>query len=128
MAGLQIPWKIHFIKTVYLYISGMKYKRLILKVTSILLIILLTQKMVGGLYLHNWLHGSGNIAFHLPGEKAISPYNCSCIDDFNIPFTEPATVYIDIPSRIHNAIYAIPEISLPVVTRFYHSLRGPPVA
>jgi hypothetical protein len=106
----------------------MRYKQLILKVTSLLLIILLTQKMVGGLYLHNWLHGSKNSTFHSKGELSIAPFNCSCIDDFNIPFTEPATVYVDIPSRIHTSIYTIPEISLPVVTRLYPSLRGPPAA
>jgi len=105
----------------------MRNRQLILKVTSVLLIILLTQKMVGGLYLHNWLHGFRNTALHSQGDKAINSYNCSCIDDFSIPFTEPATVYVENPSRVYTAIFTTPDISLPVITCLFHSLRGPPV-
>ena len=106
----------------------MRYKRSILQLVSILLIILLTQKMIGGLYLHNWLHSSRSSSHHPPQEKIISQYNCSCIDDFNIPFSEPAVVLLEAPPAAHFVFFTATEISLPVVSKFFHSLRGPPVS
>jgi hypothetical protein len=106
----------------------MKYKQLILKFASILLIAMLTQKMVGGLYLHNWLHASRNIIIHTPGEKNISQLNCSCIDDFYVPFIETPAILVEAPSTAQAGYISIPGISLPLVPTFFQSLRGPPVS
>jgi hypothetical protein len=105
----------------------MRYKQPILKLASILLILVLTQKMVGGLYLHNWLHVSKTNIVHTSGGKTISQYNCSCIDDFYVPFTEPSPVIIVIPLPERGDYFAIPKMALPVKPRFSPSLRGPPV-
>lgn len=106
----------------------MKYKQPILKLASILLIVVLTQKMVGGLYLHNWLHGSKSISLHSPDEKVVAQYNCSCIDDFYVPFTPATPIVVETPSRVQAVFFVSPDVSLPIVTKFFHALRGPPVS
>lgn len=88
----------------------------------------LTQKIAGGLYLHNWLHASKSILVASPAGKVIDQYNCSCIDDFYVPFTEPVTVTLQTPLPVQADYYAVRELTLPVFAKYFHSLRAPPVS
>ena len=106
----------------------MRYKQPIIKLVSIIMMFVLTQKVAGGLYLHNWLHGSKSIAVLSHGSKAISQYNCSCIDDFYVPFTEPAEFSVERPLLVPTDHLTINEQELPVVAKYFPSLRGPPAA
>ena len=106
----------------------MKLRQPIIKLVSIIMLFVMMQKIAGGLYLHNWLHVSKNVAFAAHGEKEIGQYNCSCIDDFYIPFTEPSTFSIQVPVPGYTDYFIVPENALPVVSKYFHSLRAPPVA
>jgi hypothetical protein len=106
----------------------MRYRQPIIKVVSIIMMFVLTQKVAGGLYLHNWLHTSKNTAALTHGEKAISQFNCSCIDDFYVPFTEPVEFSVEPPLLVPSDYFIITEQGLPVVSKHFSSLRGPPAA
>ncbi|MEJ0103745.1 MAG: hypothetical protein WDO19_14835 [Bacteroidota bacterium] len=89
---------------------------------------MLTQKVAGGLYLHNWLHGSGSISLASHDDKVISQYNCTCIDDFYVPFTEPLKISLPVPFPAQADFSIVRELALPVVAKYFHSLRAPPVS
>src|SRR5258705_13645897 len=107
----------------------MRSNRYITKGLSVLLIIVLVQKTIGGLYLHNWLHAqnnsSGSLASHSPAIIAHTG-NCTCIDDFYIPFTETPQQFIQPIPVIETGFVAVLQFSIPFTVKFFHSLRGPP--
>jgi hypothetical protein len=86
------------------------------------------QKTGGGLYLHNWLHAQNNRSVNADrpniGQDSV---NCTCLDDFNIPFSESPEAIIQIPAtkQIEFVAAAIP--SIPIAPHYFHSLRGPPL-
>src|ERR1043165_5132018 len=106
----------------------MRYKQSIAKVLSIVMMIVLTQKIAGGLYLHNWLHESKQLSFLSHNTNNVSQANCSCIDDFYAPFTEPVILSAESPLLAQIDFFAVQELALPVVTKHFHSLRAPPVS
>jgi hypothetical protein len=85
------------------------------------------QKTGGGLYLHNWLHNQNDHSVNtdLPaiGQNGLS---CTCLDDFNIPFSESPEIVIQIPVvvQIEFTVASIPSIL--ISPKFFPSLRGPP--
>ncbi|OQP49724.1 hypothetical protein A4H97_27925 [Niastella yeongjuensis] len=103
-------------------------KRIITKLTTILLILVFSQKMGVGLYLHNWLHASIQ---HATSSKPVSgqeiQFACGCINDFNLPFTETIVPSIEVPVTIVEQSHIIPVFTIPAVFKHFHSLRGPPV-
>ena len=100
------------------------------KLISILLLIILIQKMGGGLYLHNYFHSVNNVEQNKTAQVQFSNvnYNCNCLDDFYLPFTEPVNEtisFLAVPHQSFNSSYIQP------VCTFFHifnSLRGPPVS
>ena len=106
----------------------MRYKQPIIKFVSIIMMFVLTQKIAGGLYLHNWLHGTRSISLASHDDKIISQYNCSCIDDFYVPFTEPLKISLQAPFPAQVDFFLVHELALPVVAKYFHSLRAPPVS
>ena len=101
--------------------------RTIQKIATLLLILVFTQKMGMGLYLHNWLHANK------PHATATTPlsndelkYACSCINDFTAPLTETTVQELPQPPAAIYVPVAVPAITLPVVYKYFHSLRGPP--
>jgi hypothetical protein len=104
--------------------------RIITKLTTLVLILVLSQKMGMSLYLHNWLHASNSHTTSPP--KPISgqeiQFACGCINDFNLPFTE--TVFPDLPApviTVHKP-HSEPVYSFPAVFKYFRSLRAPPVS
>lgn len=105
----------------------MRSNRLITKGLAIVLLLVFTQKIGAGLYLHNWLHQKD-----CPGNQSYNAVQvsvaCNCIDDFTLPINKPADPVI--------AIIAVPPVSffsdytssLFFYSGFYSSLRGPPAA
>jgi len=106
----------------------MKYKQPIIKGVSIIMMFVLTQKIVGGLYLHNWFHSSKSISLESHGGKVIDQVNCSCIDDFYVPFTEPLKITLHAPLPVQADFYTVRALALPIVVKYFHSLRAPPVS
>ena len=106
----------------------MRYKQPIIKLVSILMMFVLTQKIAGGLYLHNWLHGSRSVTLSSHDDKTIGQYNCSCIDDFYVPFTEPLKISLQVPFPDQADFSIVRDLALPVVAKYFPSLRAPPVS
>jgi len=65
-----------------------------LRVISFLLILIFTQKLVLGLWVHNWLHeprGNRSWVFVKDGKASpeVRPVNCHCIEDALMPLINP---------------------------------------
>jgi hypothetical protein len=100
---------------------------IIKKVATLLLILVFSQKMGMGLYLHNWLHTSSShstAATPLTSEELKNA--CSCINDFTAPLTETGVPELPQPVTVLNAPLALAVYNLPAVYKYYHSLRAPP--
>lgn len=106
----------------------MKFKLSIIKLVSILMLFVLTQKIAGGLYLHNWLHSSKNSAAFVHGSKVVSQYTCSCIDDFYFPFTETVKIYIAPPLFFSPEYIVKDEWKFLICSEKFISPRAPPAA
>jgi hypothetical protein len=110
-----------------IFVTGMKFSRRISKFISLFLIVVMMQKTVVGLYLHNWLHTpcSQTETSKAPG-ISLSGINCTCIDDFYLPFSEtPEQVVPTIPV-IETGFTAVLQFSIPFTEKILPSLRGPP--
>ncbi|MCS3797438.1 hypothetical protein [Niastella sp. OAS944] len=103
--------------------------RIITKLTTLVLILVFSQKMGMSLYLHNWLHASPQ---HTSSSKPISSqeiqFACGCINDFNLPFTETIVPELQVPVIIMHKPHTEPVYSFPAVTKYFRSLRAPPVS
>ncbi len=107
-------------------IRQMKRNRL-KKFCAIILLLVFCQKVGGGLYLHNWLHHA-NVCKEISrssGER-VTGFNCSCIDDFSVPFAESAEF-------LTRKIYPEPaefissyKFLIPVSSPSLQLQRGPP--
>ena|SRR5882724_2002478 len=106
----------------------MRTNKHIQKCISVLLIIILMQKAGAGLYLHNWLHSQKNIPSSsgapVIGQNTIA---CSCIDDFYVPFAETPEQLVQAPYTIKIEFVASLISFIPSSSKFFHSLRGPPL-
>jgi hypothetical protein len=101
--------------------------RFIKKIITLLLILVFSQKMGLGLYLHNWLHANKSHATaSTPLTNEELKYACSCISDFTAPLAE--TAVLELPEPLYTIYVPVgaPVITLPVVYKYFHSLRGPP--
>lgn len=90
--------------------------------------IVLTQKIAGGLYLHNWLHDSKQFSSVAHNRVSLSQANCTCIDDFYVPFTEPVIFSPEAPVCAQAGYFSLRELTLPVIVKYFHSLRAPPAS
>jgi hypothetical protein len=102
--------------------------RIITKLTTLVLILVFSQKMGMSLYLHNWLHTSTQHT--TSSSKPISgqeiQFACSCINDFNLPFTESVVPELHAPVIIVHKPHTEPVYSFPAVFKYFRSLRAPP--
>jgi hypothetical protein len=102
--------------------------RIITKLTTLVLILVFSQKMGMSLYLHNWLHVSPK---HAESSKPVSSqeiqFACGCINDFNLPLTETTVPAIQVPVTVLHQPHTAPVFTIPAVFKYYHSLRAPPV-
>jgi hypothetical protein len=102
--------------------------RIITKLTTLVLILVFSQKMGMGLHLHNWLHSSTQ--HPASSSKPISDqeiqFACSCINDFNLPFAETTVPELQAPVIIVHKPHTEPVYSFPAVYKHFRSLRAPP--
>jgi hypothetical protein len=108
----------------------MKGNRIITKLTTLVLILVFSQKMGMGLYLHNWLHASTqhtSTSSSKPYTGQEIQFACGCINDFNLPLTETTIPELQAPVVTVHKPHAEPVYSLPAVYKYFHSLRAPPV-
>ena len=108
----------------------MKARKLILQCASFLLLLVFSQKVGGGLFLHNLLHSQDTSRPFQPvkqdrNAKEIS-FACNCIDDFLMPFTETEDVLLRQPFTGHSlprTYFVTGTFFRPVIAA---NLRGPP--
>lgn len=99
-------------------------KSVIKKLIACLLIIAFSQKMGMGLYLHNWLHSTSSHETALTGDELKNA--CSCINDFTAPLERSTIQQLPQPSSNTVILAATAVTELPVVGKYFHSLRAPP--
>jgi len=104
----------------------MRSNRLTVKSFAIILLLVFCQKAGGGLYLHNWFHATACKETPQSTGARVTGYNCSCIDDFSMPFADnPETVYQPAPT-IEPEFVPSEKSFVPVSSKLFHSLRAPP--
>jgi len=94
----------------------------------ITLLLIFSQKIGVGLYLHEWLHVKEVPAEKSGDTKSSISKACHCVDDFQIPFTNATENFDFAQAVVFNSTYFfyLPEfLTRPVSTT---SLRGPPTA
>jgi hypothetical protein len=102
--------------------------RIITKLTTLVLILVFSQKMGMSLYLHNWLHSSKqHSASSKPNSSQELQLACGCINDFNLPLTETSIPELQAPVIVLHQPHSEPVFSIPAVSKYFHSLRAPPV-
>ncbi len=109
----------------------MKARRLILQCASFLLLLVFSQKMGAGLFLHNLLHSQDtDQPFQSSKQEGSSnktiSFACSCIDDFLIPFQ--ASEEIILPQPLITYAQAPVHFDAGIIVRasVTADLRGPP--
>jgi hypothetical protein len=104
----------------------MRSNRRILKSLAVMLLLVFCQKVGGGLYLHNWLHAKACTETSQSTETKVTGYNCSCIDDFSMPFADDAERTSQPTIPITTEFIVSYNSSIPHSSPFFHSLRAPP--
>lgn len=104
----------------------MKGPSFTIRLAAMLLLAVFTQKMGGGLLVHNLLHTKTSIPSQQGDKSKEINYACSCIDDFLMPFDEAGEFYY--PAPVTEAIISFTTLPSIVYTYrdFYFSRRGPP--
>jgi hypothetical protein len=112
-----------------LLLHQMKGNRIITKLTTLVLILVFSQKMGMSLYLHNWLHSSPQhtTSTSKPLSEQEIQFACGCINDFNLPFTETTVPELPAPVITVHKPHSEPVYSFQTVTKYFRSLRAPPV-
>ncbi|MBK7561872.1 MAG: hypothetical protein IPQ06_02510 [Chitinophagaceae bacterium] len=107
----------------------MKGRPFILRVAAFLLVLVFSQKAGTGLFLHNLFH-SILVNHNTPqpeNEKGKDfSYNCTCIDDFLMPFDETEKPVCSQPVLDPRIPVAFLEEPIPFHTSIFSLLRGPP--
>jgi hypothetical protein len=109
--------------------AGMRSRPFILRCAAFFLILVFAQKAGAGLFLHNLLHS--NIASNkIPGQENEKNrgfrYNCTCIDDFLMPFDGSEEPVYAPPVSHWIAPGTFFEDRIPFYTPILSSPRGPP--
>jgi hypothetical protein len=108
----------------------MKARRFIWQCATVALLLVFSQKVGGGLFLHNLLHGedTGNLSqpFKQDANSKEISYACNCIDDFSLPFTETEEITLPVPviEYVHPRTDFVAGITYRALIAAH--LRGPP--
>ena len=107
----------------------MKSRPFILRCAAFLLILVFSQKAGAGLFLHNLFHSTtaDNKVPEQDNEKNTGfSYNCTCIDDFLMPFDGSEEIVYSAPVSNWIAPDTFFEDRIPFYTSILSSPRGPP--
>lgn len=107
----------------------MRSRPFILRCTAFLLILVFSQKAGAGLFLHNLLHSTvanNKVPGQENGKGKDFNYNCTCIDDFLMPFAEAEEPGNALPVLAIFIPFTFFENNIPFHTTIFSSLRGPP--
>lgn len=108
----------------------MKARRFISQCAVVALLLVFSQKVGAGLFLHNLLHTQDTSLAAQPSKqdgktKEIS-FACNCIDDFLMPFTEAEEISLPVPVASYDQ--PRPDLVAGITFRpvIVANLRGPP--
>lgn len=104
----------------------MKRHSLILRLAAILLIAVFSQKMGGGLLVHNLLHTQTSKTSQQDEKNKDINYACSCVDDFLVPFDEAIALEFAAQPESPIAHYSFYTSEVYSYRTFHFSRRGPP--
>jgi len=104
----------------------MKRPSLILRLAAFLLLAVFSQKMGGGLLVHNLLHTQSGKSSQQDEKNKDINYACSCVDDFLMPFDEVTEPQFTVQPEAPIAQYAFYSSRVYSYRTFHFSLRGPP--
>lgn len=112
-------------------------RKLNARILALVLILVFTQKLGLGIWMHNWLHetgvSQGNVLHGtrvlkgqlLPDVEKLNA-NCHCIDDFLVPLVETPVITPTVPEREFYSLPCVYRSSFSAFTYSFASLRGPP--
>ncbi|MEP6597154.1 MAG: hypothetical protein ABJA71_14470 [Ginsengibacter sp.] len=105
----------------------MKGTPVISKCIAFFLLLVFTQQIGVGLYLHNHLHAKKSYQplSSNPTGQGIN-YKCSCIDDLSMPFSESFAELISPITKNTSAHFLSCYETIPFSSRLFNSLRAPP--
>lgn len=103
----------------------MKARSFILRVAAFFLILVFSQKAGAGLFYHDLFHKISTTELPAGHQKEVS-YNCTCIDDFLMPFTGSDELVFTTPVSNYSITNDFFEDRLAFQTLIQSSLRGPP--
>jgi hypothetical protein len=104
----------------------MKGHSLILRLAAFLLLALFSQKMGGGLLVHNLHHNQTSKTSQQDEKNKDISYACSCADDFLMPFDEATEPELSAQAEAPIAQYAFYSSEVYSYRTFHFSRRGPP--
>jgi hypothetical protein len=104
----------------------MKRPSLILRLSAFLLLAVFSQKMGGGLLVHNLLHTQTSKTSQPDDKNKDISYACSCVDDFLMPFDEVTEPQFIAQSAFLNSQYSFYSSEVYRYRTFHFSRRGPP--
>ena len=104
----------------------MKRPSLILRLAAFLLLAIFSQKMGGGLLVHNLLHTQTGKSSQQDEKNRDINYACSCVDDFMMPFDEVVDPEFISQSEAPVAQYSFYITEVYSYRTFHFSRRGPP--
>jgi len=104
----------------------MHHSRLVKNFLAIVFLVLLSQKIGFGLFVHNASH-SQFVCKNSSGQQVtLINFHCNCIDDFSMPFTSAVDGIQPVVDRIYSNFITPTVEQLPQQFQFFSSLRGPP--
>ncbi len=108
----------------------MKRRSFILSCIAVFFTLVFSLKAGAGLFLHDLLH-SNTANNKLPQQEnkkdKDTNYNCTCIDDFLMPFAGSEQIVFAQPMLSVAVLFTLVEEKITFHTPVYSFLRGPPV-
>jgi hypothetical protein len=104
----------------------MKRPSLILRLAAFLLLAVFSQKMGGGLLVHNLFHAQTSIPSQQDEKNKEINYACSCVDDFLVPFAKASESNITAPVTKSVVGFTVLPQEVYTYPTFHFSRRGPP--
>ncbi|RYF98201.1 MAG: hypothetical protein EOO02_19410 [Chitinophagaceae bacterium] len=112
------------------FAEAMKGSLIRRSIGSILVLLVFTQQVGAGLYIHNLCHKKqvtpqGVFEQKISGAELI--VDCSCVDNFLTPFIEAVAVALTHPDILHAEPVDTFASPLHIEDIIFASLRGPPI-
>jgi hypothetical protein len=104
----------------------MKRPSFILRLAAFVLLAVFSQKMGGGLLVHNLFHTQTSIPGQQDDKSKDINYACSCVEDFLMPFDEAGDPHFTAFVTDTDVSFSILPSQVYICQTFHFSRRGPP--